>query len=185
MKFVYLFALLVAICGCKKGYDPALMSKLNAGEHKLIGKYKLETEFGGEGGQQVKELMEAMASLDGGETTVEFLPDKTFAMMVSEVKVSGDWTLEATQLNLRLKQVGDKKPSEINRIELGSLFKSGFAMSGTERDQFLKDYGLSMALQRAESLMRLRVGADGTLYADSGVPTIFGSLTSYFKKTPQ
>lgn len=184
MKPILLLTLLIAIAGCKKGYDPALMSKLNAGEHKLVGKYILETEFGGDGGKEFKELIEMMASLEG-ETKIEFLPDKTFAMMVSETPVTGDWSLESNQLRLQIKKVGDRKASEVSRMDPTQMPRSGFDLSSKERDEFLQTYASSMALERAESLTSLRVSADGTLYASSPENTMFGSLTSFFKKEAQ
>lgn len=184
MKPLFLITIVVALVGCKKGYDPALMSRLNAGEHKLVGKYKLETEFGGEGGKEFQQLIEMMSSMEG-ETKVEFLPDKTFAMMVAETPVTGAWSLEAGQLSLQIKQVGGKKASEVSRIDPANFSISGFSMSGKERDEFLQKYASSMALERAESLTRLRVSTDGTLYTTSPEKTLFGSLSSFFKKEPQ
>lgn len=182
MKLILLFPILIFLAGCQKGYDSELMRRLSREEHQLIGKYTLETEFSGEGAKELKELMELLADLEGGETTLECLPDKTFQMMATGVEVTGDWKLESPQLWLQIKKVGDKKPSEISKVELGSMFKSGFDMSGKERDEFMSSYRSSMALERAESLTNLRVGVDGALYAQPTDGKFFGATTSYFKR---
>lgn len=170
------------LAGCQKGYDSELMRRLSREEHQLIGKYKLETEFTGEGAKELEELMSLLAGIEGGDTTLECLPDKTFKMIASGVEVTGDWKLESPQLWLQIKQVGNKKPSEIAKVELGSMFKSGFDMSGKEREEFLASYQNSLALERAEGLTKLRVGTDGSLYAQPTDGQIFGSTTSYFTR---
>lgn len=183
MRFLLILALFVSLAGCQKGYDPALMSRLNAAEHKLVGKYKLEIEVTGEGSKQFKEIMQAMAGKDG-DTTLECQPDKSFQMRSSGVDVHGTWTLEKETLWLAINKVGDQKPSEIQPFNFENM-KSGFDLSSAEREKFLKDFSASMALEQAESLSKLRVGVDGMLYADAGEPTLFGSFTSYFKKEAQ
>lgn len=185
MKPILLLPILLVFVGCNKGYDPELMRRLSREEHSLIGKYQLEMEFSGEGAKELRELVALLSGLEGGDTTLECLPDKTFTMMASGVKVTGDWRLESPQLWLQIKQVGDKKPSEIAKVELGSMFKSGFDMSGKERDEFLSGYRNSMALEQAEGLTNLRVGVDGALYAQPVEGALFGASTSYFKRVKE
>lgn len=175
---------LASVAGCKSGgYDESQLARLTAQERKLVGKYKLEMDLGPEqNNPEMKDLVRLIQSLEG-ETTMEFLPNKKFSMLIGTAPVTGDWAMEELSLRLTIRQVGSMKPEEIARSELGNRQVNVWEMSAAEREKFLATYQNTLALERAESLARLRVGADGNLYAeDGGKSTLFGSFSSYFKR---
>ena len=187
MRTLAVTALLLSGMGCKNGYDQSLMAKLTAPEQAIVGKNKLKTELAaaqpGATSAEFRDLMEILTFLEGGPTTLECLPDKSFAMVVGDTAVKGSWQLDKTELRLKIGKVGDMKPEQISKVDLENRGMSGFNMNPEQRDQFLSAYKNSIALERAESLTRLRVSADGTLYAESGqADSMFGSLVSYFTK---
>jgi hypothetical protein len=187
MRSLAITALLLCGIGCKKGYDQSQMAKLTAPEQAIVGKYELKTELAaaqpGASTAEFRDLMEILTLLEGGPTILECLPDKSFAMVVGDTTVKGSWKLDKSELRLKIDKIGDMKPEQISRVELENRGMSGFNMSPEQRDQFLSAYRNSIALERAESVARLRVSADGTLFADSGQSdSMFGSLVSYFAK---
>lgn len=181
--------LLLAALGCKKGYDQVAMGQLTAPEQQIVGKYKLDMEFNpgtGEGSAELKQLFNLLENLDdGGDTFLECFPEKKFTMLVGDKPVTGQWNLEATTLRLRIDKVGDQQPDEISRSQLKSKGLSGWTMSPTQRDEFLKSFGASIALERAESMATMRVSTDGTLYGASPESSLFGSFTTFFKKVKE
>lgn len=188
MRYLVCVFLVFACVACKKGgYNQDQMAKLTAPEQKIVGKYNLHSEFNSGGGtgesKELKDLMEVLMALEGGEATLECFPDKTYVMLVGDVPVKGDWNLDQSFVRLRILKVGDMKPEEISKVELKNMGISGFSMGAAQREEFLAAYQNSMALQRAESMAYMRVSADGTLYA-AGDPkaSIFGSMISYFKR---
>jgi hypothetical protein len=180
---------LLLLAGCKKGYDQVAMGRLTAPEQKIVGKYKMETEFSagtGEGSMEIKKAMEFIMMLeDGGDTLLECFPDKKFVMTVGELPVTGDWNLADTSLRLRINKIGEQKPEEIARDQLKGKGVSGWSMSPAQRDEFLKAHRGSIALERAESMATMRVSSDGTLYGAAPENSLFGSLISFFKKVKE
>ncbi|MBC8064320.1 MAG: hypothetical protein H7Y17_05785 [Chlorobia bacterium] len=187
MRFVLVVLLVLVSIGCRKGgYDQSQMAKLTAPEQKIVGKYKMETEFNTGNSAELKELLEVLETLEGGETTLECLPDKTFTMAVGEVPVKGTWSLEQTSLRLRITAVGSMKPEQVAKIESKNLGVSGWSMNPAQRDEFLAAHRNSLALERAEGMTSIRVGADGTLYsAGDASGSLFGSMMNYFKRIPE
>ena len=177
----------LAAFGCKKhGYDQSQMANLTAPEQKIVGKYKLETEFNSAESKELVDMLKALDVFEVGETTLECFPDKTYSMLVGKVEVKGQWKLEQQFVQLRIDKVGDMRPEQIAKIERKNMGISGWSMTPKQRDEFLQAYGNSMALERAENMAYMRVGVGGTLYA-AGNPkaSIFGSMVSFFKKLPQ
>ena len=179
----------LVLCGtaCKKGYDQSQMAKLTASEQAIVGNYELKTEFvsaqPGATSAEMKDLIEMMTMLEGGATRLECLPDKTFVLSAGETPVRGVWTLDKAHLRLRIDKVGDMKPDQIAKVELANKGISGFNMSPEQRQEFLSAYRNSVALERAESVAKLRVAADGTLYAETNQSdSIFGNMVNYFTK---
>jgi hypothetical protein len=178
-------ALLLILCaGCNSGgYDASQMARLTAPERKVVGNYKLKMDLGAEGNNaELKDLVRLIEAMEG-ETTLECLPAKKFSMMIGTTPVTGDWAIQDLKLRLTIRQVGSMKPEEIAKTELANRQGSVWDMSAQERDKFLATYQNSLALERAESLALLRIGADGNLYADDGgKSSLFGSISSYFQK---
>lgn len=187
MRSVIAVLLVLGVIGCRKGgYDQSQMAKLTAPEQKIVGKYKMETEFSGGDSAQLKDLMNVLELLEGGETTLECFPDKSFVMTVGEVPVKGTWGFEQTSIRLRITTVGSMKPGQVAKIESKNLGVSGWSMTPAQRDEFLAAYRNSIALERAEGMTSIRVGADGTLYSAGGAEgSLFGSMVNYFKRIPE
>ena len=187
MRPLVCFLFVLAILGCKKGgYDQNQMALLTAPEQKIVGKYKLETEFNSSEAKELMDMMKALELLEPAKTKLECFPDRTYTMLVGKVEVKGKWKLEQQQVQLRIEKVGDMRPEQIAKIETKNMGISGFSMSPSQREEFLKAYSNSMALDRAEGMALMRIGTDGTLYA-AGDPkaSIFGTLVNYFKKFPE
>lgn len=186
MRTILAVLVVLLAAGCKKGYDQVAMGKLTAPEQQIVGKYKMETEFkpgSGEGSAELQELMGILNAMDAGEyTTMECFPEKNFVMQVGDIAVTGDWNLTDSTLRLRINKVGDQKPEEISRSQLKTGGVSAWAMSAAQRDEFLKTYGGTIALEKAEGMATMRVSAEGTLYGVAPQNSLFGSLISYFKK---
>ena len=189
MRFVFLLVVLVCCASCKKGYDKSQMASLTAPELAIVGKYELKTELtssssgSGPSSAEFNDLMQLLTMLEGGTTKLECFPDKTYVMSVGETPVKGTWNLEKAELRLKIDKIGELRPEQIAKVENANRGVSGWNMTSEQRDEFLTTYRGSVALELAESLAKLRVAADGTLYSDSGTTdSIFGGFVSYFTK---
>jgi hypothetical protein len=189
MRTVLLLLIALLLVGCKKGYDQVAMGRLTAPEQKIVGRYKMKTEFNrgtGQGAAELQQLFDLLQALDqGAETYLECFPEKKFTMTVGERPVTGEWSLTEGMLRLKILKVGEQKPEDISRSQLKSRGVSGWAMSPAQRDEFLKTYGAALALEQAEGMATMRAGTDGTLYAAAPQDSIFGSLVSYFEKVKE
>lgn len=189
MRHKILIVLVLLGGGCKQGYDQSQMARLTATEQAIVGKYDLKTEFNaspstpGSTSAEMRDLIEILTMVEGGTTTLECFPDKTYVMLVGETSVKGTWSLDKSDMRLKVDKVGEMRPDQIAKVELDNRGVSGWSMTPQQREEFLAAYRNSVALERAESVAKLRVAADGTLFAAAGESdSIFGGFVNYFKK---
>ena len=179
-------ALTVLLLGCKGGYDQSQMARLTAPEQAIVGRYEMETDFSAIDSKELRGLIEAIGSMEGGDATLECFPNHSYVMEVSGIPVSGSWSLEKGLVRLRIQKVGDKNPEDIQRVKMTQLDFGRLLRNREQGEEFMSEYVHSIALDRAESMAAMRVGADGTLYGQGSSSSIlFGTVESYFKKQPK